>query len=189
MQYFDLLNYEPMTGYELKKMIDISISHFWPAVQSQIYKTVSRMEANDWLTVETISQAIRPPKKVYSITQQGKKELLNWLETPQPRGETRIAWMIQVFFAGQMDDEKIHHVLLNLIGDYKKRLQAFSLIPEENREAMQDDNSRDRFFWMLTVDYGVSQTIAQIQWLENVIRTVENHEYILPTLKDHQLYS
>ena len=58
------LNYEPMSGYDIKKIVDISVSHFWPAVQSQIYKTLARMEKEDWLTVETISQDPRPPRKV-----------------------------------------------------------------------------------------------------------------------------
>jgi hypothetical protein len=35
---------------------------------------------------------------------------------------------------------------------------------------------------MLTVDFGVAQTISQMQWIDKVIRTVESHEYILPTL-------
>jgi len=78
------LNYEPMTGYDIKKMVDVSVSHFWPAMQSQIYKTLGRMEADGWLTVETIPQEPRPPRKMYSITAAGRAELFHWLETPQP---------------------------------------------------------------------------------------------------------
>lgn len=77
-----LLSYEPMTGYDIKKMVDLSVSHFWPAVQSQIYKTLGRMEADGWLTVETIPQEPRPPRKVYAITETGRTELLAWLEAP-----------------------------------------------------------------------------------------------------------
>ncbi len=179
-----LLNYEPMTGYELKKMIDISISHFWPAVQSQIYKTLNRLEKDEWLTVETIPQETRPPRKVYSITTLGRKEFLNWLETSQPYTGTRITWMVQLFFAGQMGDAKILSILKNLLENLQHRLQAFTMIPEENRETLQDDDPRDRFFWLLTADYGVAQTISQIQWLKKVIYTVEERNYHLPTLED-----
>ncbi|PKO11896.1 MAG: PadR family transcriptional regulator [Chloroflexi bacterium HGW-Chloroflexi-10] len=178
-----LLNYEPMTGYELKKLIDLSISHFWPAVQSQIYKTLSRMETDEWLTVETIPQESRPPRKVYTITPKGRTELFDWLEKPIPPAETRVAWLVQIFFAGQMEDSKIIYLLRHLLGIQQQRLNAFTNIPKENRETMQNDAVRDRFFWMLTVDYGVAQTISQIQWLEKVIRAVENHDYRLPTLE------
>ncbi|MDP3451232.1 MAG: PadR family transcriptional regulator [Anaerolineaceae bacterium] len=179
------LNYEPMTGYELKKMIDISISHFWPAVQSQIYKTLFRMEADGWLSVETISQETRPPRKVYTITDKGRVEFFGWLETPQPQGETRIVWLIQLFFAGQMEDEKILTLLRTLLDGYQQRLRAFNEIPEENRETMKEDDPRDQFFWMLTADFGVAQTIAYVEWLSKVIHAIEKHDYTLPTLGSH----
>ncbi len=37
------LNYHPYTGYDLKKIFDTSIRHFWPADQSQIYRTLARL--------------------------------------------------------------------------------------------------------------------------------------------------
>lgn len=176
------LNYEPMTGYDIKKMVDLSVSHFWPAVQSQIYKTLGRMESDGWLMVETISQEPRPPRKVYSITEAGRQELLRWLETPQPPSETRLAWLIQVFFAGNISDEKIIALLEHQRAIYKKRLQGFSAIPAENHEAMSEDDPRNRFFWLLTVDYGVANAIAQMQWLEKAIETIKTGNYNLPTI-------
>ena len=37
------LNYHPYTGYDLKKIFDTSVRHFWPADQSQIYRTLARL--------------------------------------------------------------------------------------------------------------------------------------------------
>ena len=177
-----LLNYEPMTGYDLKKTIDISINHFWPAVQSQIYTTLAKMEKEGWVTVETIPQESLPPRKVYSLTPTGRAEFVDWLTTPQPYGETRIAWLVQVFFAGQLDDQKALLLLHNLKSVIRQRLEGYASIPEDNRDSLRNDPPRDKFFWMLTVDFGVAQTISQIQWIDKVIHTVESREYILPTL-------
>ncbi len=176
------LNYEPMTGYDIKKMVDVSVAHFWPAVQSQIYKTLFRMEAEGWLKAETIHQEPRPPRKVYRITESGKSELFRWLETPQPPSEARLAWLIQVFFAGRVSDEKIIALLEHQLNIQHRRLQGFSAIPEENREAMSEDDPRERFFWLLTVDYGVANAIAQTRWLEQAIETIKKGDYKLPTI-------
>lgn len=176
------LNYEPMTGYDIKKMVDVSVSHFWPAVQSQIYKTLGRMEAEGWLSVETIPQEPRPPRKVYSITEAGRQELFRWLETPQPPTEIRLAWLIQVFFAGNLSDDKIIALLEHQLALQRRRLKKFSQIPEDNREEMAEDNPRNRFFWLLTVDYGVASAIAQSQWLEQALETIKKREYKLPTI-------
>lgn len=178
-----LLNYEPMTGYDIKKMVDLSISHFWPAVQSQIYKTLSRMENEGWLTVETIPQEPRPPRKVYALTGAGRAELLRWLEAPQPPSEARLAWLIQVFFAGRLSDEKVIALLEYQLGLQRARLQAFAAIPPENRDQMSESDPRERFFWLLTVDYGVAQATAQVRWLEQAVASIRSGEYHLPTIE------
>lgn len=177
------LNYEPMTGYDIKKIIDLSVSHFWPAVQSQIYRSLGRMEADGWLSVETISQDPKPPRKVYHLTALGREELFRWLNQPQPIHEVRLAWLVQIFFGGQLPDEQVVKLFEHQLNLQRQKLAGFSSIPEENRERMQEDNERDRFYWMLTVDYGVAQTIAQVKWLEKVLDQIKRGEYRLPTLQ------
>ncbi len=66
------LNYHPYTGYDLKKIFDTSIRHFWPADQSQIYRTLARLEENGWAVMERIPQEDRPDRKVYHITEAGR---------------------------------------------------------------------------------------------------------------------
>ena len=69
------LNYRPLTGYSLKKIFDTSVQHFWPADQSQIYRTLSRLEEDGWAKMEVVEQENRPNRKVYHITDSGQEEL------------------------------------------------------------------------------------------------------------------
>jgi len=48
---------------------------------------------------------------------------------------------------------------------------------------MEEGSPRDRFFWLLTVDYGVANAIFQVRWLETVIISLRKGEYHLPTLE------
>lgn len=41
------LNYGPHTGYELKKVFDISVAHFWNAELSQIYPSLKALDLKD----------------------------------------------------------------------------------------------------------------------------------------------
>jgi DNA-binding PadR family transcriptional regulator len=178
------LNYEPMTGYELKKIFDLSVAHFWPAKQSHIYRLLPEMEVKGWLTVEVIPQQTRPARKVYHLTESGRAELQSWLTTGQPLPETRLAWLIQLFFAGRLNDEAVLHLLEHQANLQRSRIQRFSRLPSESESHMQgDEPPRDRFFWMLTVDFGLAQTIAQLRWLEEVIARLRRQEYELPTLR------
>ncbi|MCE1255059.1 MAG: PadR family transcriptional regulator, partial [Anaerolineae bacterium] len=48
------LQYQPLSGYDLKKIFDQTVSHFWPATQSQIYRTLDRLLDNKWVIQEVI---------------------------------------------------------------------------------------------------------------------------------------
>jgi PadR family transcriptional regulator AphA len=85
------LNYHPYTGYDLKKIFDTSVRHFWQADQSQIYRTLSRLTEHGYVEMEKVPQEDRPDRKVYHITQAGHAELIKWLSSPPPRGESRWA--------------------------------------------------------------------------------------------------
>ncbi|MDP4093936.1 MAG: PadR family transcriptional regulator, partial [Bacillota bacterium] len=76
------LNYQSMTGYQLKKHFDESVSNFWSVSLSQIYPTLNQMSEQGLLTVEVIQQDTAPNAKVYQITDSGKEELLKWLAEP-----------------------------------------------------------------------------------------------------------
>ncbi len=55
------LNYHPYTGYDLKKIFDSSIRHFWPADQSQIYRTLTRLTEQGFAR-DGKSSPGRPPR-------------------------------------------------------------------------------------------------------------------------------
>lgn len=172
------LSYEPLTGYDLKKFFDRSVAHFWAADQSQIYRTLTRMEQSGWVQVEIVPQAPRPPRKVYSITVAGQVELQNWLLTAQPSEPTRLAWLIQVFFAGQFDNTQAAQILRNQADTLRARLQRYARIPDDDMQIIQpDEDPRQVFFWMLTVEYGVSQLQAQLAWIEQALARLERADY------------
>jgi len=66
------LNYQPMTGYELKKFVDTSVADFWSGELSQIYSTLKQLEADSLAEVNVEVQTDRPNRKVYSITPRGR---------------------------------------------------------------------------------------------------------------------
>lgn len=70
------------TGYQLTRRFDRSIGHWWRASHQQIYKTLARMTENGLVTYVEQAQDGKPDKKVYSITDTGRKSLSEWIRTP-----------------------------------------------------------------------------------------------------------
>ncbi|MEN6635102.1 MAG: PadR family transcriptional regulator, partial [Clostridiaceae bacterium] len=63
-----LLNYSPMTGYDLSKSFQNSLNHFWQAQTSQIYRELRDMEKLGWIASETVIQTDKPNKNIFSLT-------------------------------------------------------------------------------------------------------------------------
>jgi PadR family transcriptional regulator, regulatory protein AphA len=169
------LNYHPYSGYDLKKIFDNSIRHFWPADQSQIYRTLSRLEENGLAEMERVSQEDRPDRKVYHITEAGQAELLRWLSGPPPLGEPRSASLIQVFFSGQLSDEEILAKFEDYAAIMRAILSQYDQVEGQLGPFQQEIPSpREHFFWLLTLENGLTGMRANLAWAESVIERIKN---------------
>ena len=171
------LNYRPYSGYDLKKIFDTSVRHFWPADQSQIYRTLNLLTKKSWAEMEKIEQENRPDRKEYHITATGREELKKWLVTPLPFADNRSAPMIQVFFAGQLSNQEIIQ-MYERVADYMQvGLQQYDLIPHE-MEAYAEyvESPREFFFWMQTLEIGKMMARTNLEWIETVIEQLKSGE-------------
>lgn len=171
------LNYRPFTGYDLKKALDASIRHFWPADQTQIYRTLVDLTEKGQAEMEVVDQTNRPDRKVYRITSAGRAALRQWLlESHPPRG-SRNALMIQVFFAGQLSDEEVLPIFEHIAEQLRAGLAVYDAISQQN-EAYQEytDSPREFYFWMLTLEAGKVTTKANLELVESIIQRIRNKE-------------
>lgn len=169
------LNYHPYSGYDLKKIFDTSVQHFWPADQSQIYRTLNRLTKQGLASMEKVPQQDRPDRKVYHITAPGRAELLKWLAGPPPMDEPRSAPLIQVFFSGQLPDEQILAKFEGFAAIMRAMLAQYEQVPAQIGPIQQEITSpREHFFWLLTLDNGIRMMRANLEWVENIIASLKN---------------
>lgn len=171
------LNYHPYSGYDLKKIFDTSVQHFWPADQSQIYRTLNRLTTQGFAEMEKIPQDDRPDRKVYHITEAGRAELLQWLSGPPQMSAPRSASLIQVFFAGQLSDEQILEKFEGFAAIMRAILSQYEGVPAQIGPFLEEIPSpREHFFWLLTLDNGIRSMRASLEWAENVIEQIKAHQ-------------
>ncbi|MEA4987936.1 MAG: PadR family transcriptional regulator [Anaerovorax sp.] len=173
-----VLQYKPASGYNIKKILDTSINHFWYADQSQIYRTLSKMEKDEWINMDLIIQSNKPSSKVYHITEKGKEEFLNWLNSPMQMVQHKIPWLMQFFFAARLSDEAIINILEQVSEQIKKRINVnTSNNLQENKAYKVAFTERDLFFMELTHDYGLMIHQSILQWVEKVIAQIKKTEH------------
>lgn len=175
------LEYQPMSGYDLKKYFDQSIAHFWSATQSHIYKALDTLEKEGRVESQIIPQEGKPNRKVYSITDAGRAELQRWITTPLPVEIPRQAWLIQIFFAHDASNAELVRLFEQRIAnlrDYLSQCSAAQANIDANYQMLGFERLRD--LWQLTLDYGTAYYASEIEWLENTLPRLRQ----LPSLPD-----
>jgi len=171
------LQYGPSSGYDLKGVFDMSVQHFWPADQSQIYRTLARLSEAGWAEKEVVEQDDRPDRKVYHITEAGREELRRWLASPLEMKGGRNPLLVQVFFSGMLTDEEILDTFRRAAEYCRKGLEGLQTIPPQAERYVETVGSpREAFCWMLTLECGIELSKAHLAWLESVIARIEAGE-------------
>lgn len=172
-----LLNYGNMTGYQIMTVFRDSLSFFWQAQTSQIYRELQALEKNGWIISTRIEQESKPDKNLLSITEDGKKELIRWLKDDSVKNVIRNPLMMKTFFRGECS--------------IKENIEFFRTLPE--RESVFPDGSEKASFirreyqknasdplkalyWKFTMDFGVMYEKMVREWSENCIKELEEIE-------------
>lgn len=119
-----MLNQQDMTGYELTKLFEGALSEFWSIKQSQIYPELKRLTEENKVTyrVEITGQVLE--KKLYSITEQGRQDFMEWLVRSAPLPPTpKEDFRLQVFFSHQLTSAQRQTLLKNQLAQHQARLE------------------------------------------------------------------
>jgi DNA-binding PadR family transcriptional regulator len=174
------LSFEPLTGYGLKKNFDESVQHFWPANQSQIYRTLASLNEDGLVDLELIERETRLDKKVYRITPEGRKALHGWLSAPLPPQDTREAFLIQIYFGSLMTDAEVETLLQRATKDIEAKLSRYEDIRNAYRgEIEKRKDPRSLFMRLLTLEFGILTNQASLDWLKSVSSRLESGDYSL----------
>jgi PadR family transcriptional regulator, regulatory protein AphA len=182
------LEYSPMSGYDLKKLIDTSIGHFWSATQSHIYKALDTLETEGYVEARVIQQEGKPNRKEFHLTDAGRQEQRRWLATPLPLSPVREGWLIQIFFSHAISNEEIAaivetrmHAVQSVLKVLRGETQA-----EIDANAAQVGLERATRLWQITLDYGTAYYEAELTWLEKTLEQVRNLPPLVPPRQTDQ---
>ena len=93
-----MLGWRPMSGYDIKSIVDKSTRLFWAASYGQIYPELHRLAAAGLIEGQASPQGGRK-RNVYRLTPAGRKELRAWLDADPDVFEMRDEALLKLFFA------------------------------------------------------------------------------------------
>ena len=98
--FLALLSAGPAHGYELKRSFEQAFEGIWPEINAgQIYTTLSRLTRDGLVTSHEVSQADRPNKKVFELTDAGRNALAEWLAEPSEKSRIKDEFFMKLVLA------------------------------------------------------------------------------------------
>lgn len=168
-----LLNYGPTTGYELDKSFKGTLNFFWQAQTSQIYRELSTMEKQGWVTSEVIIQSDKPNKKLYSLTEDGKEELNRWLMHNSIEDDIRVRdpFLVKLFFSGEVDAATNIETMKQFKQCCVYALEKIKVSINQCEEASATD--KKAVYWGMTASFGYYYYEMCIRWADDTILKME----------------
>ena len=105
-----LLSWQPLSGYDIKKMIEIALSYFWSESYGQLYPTLNRL-VDEELAVREESARGNRVRHVYRITKKGKEAFEAWLHEPAEMPAIRNELQLKFFLTSRMDPSESIRVI------------------------------------------------------------------------------
>ena len=162
-----MLSICPMSGYDIKKRVEGSISNFWTESYGQIYPILKRLVSERFVTKTVERQSGKPDRHVYALTERGREELQRWLtEGVVPKVE-RNELLLKLFFG----EEAAVTVSIEHVEKYKEvqlqLLEKYGAIEKEIKAKYGNDSNLP--YWLMTLRYGQHVSQALLRWCDETL--------------------
>ena len=172
-----ILSWKSSTGYEIKKVFEESSILYWSGNNNQIYKALSQMLDEDLVHSEVVHQDSSPSKKIYTITDEGIKELKEWIMSSPEAPEIKKTFLIQLAWSDMLSDQELNELFLN----YEKELKNQLMMEQEKiRRAVHSPNrnSREIFIWDMISENIVSTYNNELKWVSETQKKLVEKQMI-----------
>lgn len=157
-----LLSKSPMSGYDIKSLMQKMSQFYWSESNAQIYPTLKKLENEEMLTSSLDQSSGKREKRIYSITPQGKAKLMKWLKEPAEPSVYREELLLKLNLGQHVPDSEIKQWIQDhLIGLQAKQITLNAII----KHVQEDHEGRpDQPYLLMTYDFYIHQINANIRW-------------------------
>lgn len=170
------LDWKPLSGYDLKKLIAKSDLFYWSGNNNQIYTSLIQLHKDDLVTLQVEYQESLPPRKIYSITEKGQTEFRQWLLSSPELPEIQNNFLIQLAWADKLSDEEMDGLLARYEEEITiqlkmKKVQTLDPIDNPNR------TKRERFLWQAIVENLTDAYQNELEWIQRTRKELREKSY------------
>lgn len=161
------LSWQPLTGYDLKKLFADSIFWHWSGNNNQIYKTLIQLHKEELVTHKVEHQEGAPSRKIYTITDKGLADLCQWLLSLPELPQLRNAFLVQLAWADQLNSEELEKLLQSY--EQEVTMQVMMCREEKRRNQLNPARTaRESYLWQKIMDNWIGFYEQELAWVRQV---------------------
>lgn len=169
-----LVNRNPLTGYDITKAFNEGLVEFWYAKHSQIYPELKKLTDEGLISYETVIQGEKLEKKLYTITEKGKKSLQKWLAKDDPLEPTpKDIFRLKTYFCDEMDNNTLLKQFESALNKHSERLEFLENSMEELLKTKDVSKiSSPSFGDYIVLNGAIMRERNYIDWLNDCIKKI-----------------
>ena len=162
----------PGSGYDIKKFMESSTSNFWSESYGQIYPILKQLVEEGLAARHAEKQEGKPEKYIYTLTEQGKEGLRDWLSEPVVPSVERNELLLKLLFGANIPLEKNRkhvHAFHELQSQLLEKYEGI-----ERRLAAEAQDDATFLYPLMTVRYGIHRCRALLIWCDETLATLHS---------------
>jgi len=164
-----LLKKKPMSGYDVKQLIEEELTNFAPISSGSLYHTLKALEKRGFVTNTVVKDGPHPEKRIYQITPKGAETFDKLISQNVTNFERPLLSLdVSLYFLDEANNTKfLDHMrkLLSKLKAYHKRAEKF-------RDTLSKKGAPYNI--KSIPEHYLAHSRAEIAFLEEFIRNMES---------------
>lgn len=133
-----------------------------------LYHHLKKLDRAGWVVASLDAGGARPPRRMYELTDEGRRQLGHWLSEPVTHTrEIRLEFLVKLYFARRLNPERAT-VLLAEQRDKLRRIAESLATQLQRHSASVASDVVDDAFTRVVLELRLAQTRAAMTWLESL---------------------
>jgi len=191
-----LLCWKPLSGYDIKKLVEVALRYFWSESYGQIFPTLNRLVEDGLATKRVDPGSGGRRRQVYKATAKGRRTFLAWLRQPTPLPRLRDESKLKFFLSARSDPSESIRLLKEYGEQHREHLELLresevilkmahsgKEMPEElvelgrtlgwEGQSTSSARSNELLVLYLTLRSGIRVAEARVAWVDEALLAFE----------------
>lgn len=171
------------SGYDLSKSFDAGAANFWMATPQQLYRELDKMSDEGLIEARVVQQERRPNKRLFSLTDAGRRALYDFTAAPPRPGAIREELMVQVQAIDAGDAQAVMNAIRERMTWAESKIARFEHLRARFLDGRAEDEylaTADRIGPYLTLMRGLAFERENLRWCRQTLAVLTDRAESLP---------